>query len=236
MSKPLSFIALFALAPLAQTNAATLVGALNLTGKDVDGLGSGESSGDFASPKTFNEVSDLSLNDVAWSDGGYNGVVDISLVATVSGAPTDLIGRGSKGAFGINVDGNEGTGGPATISAGDGTLTLSNLQFTYVSGDALSNIYSIEFAAVYINSWRTSDNDAGTLNGVAITTGSAGGNLTADGRNDLVTAASSVIIDATAGDGWAIGGVDILVTAVPEPSSAALLGLGGLALILRRRK
>ncbi len=31
-------------------------------------------------------------------------------------------------------------------------------------------------------------------------------------------------------------GADYTLTSVPEPSSAALLGLGGLALILRRRK
>ena len=29
---------------------------------------------------------------------------------------------------------------------------------------------------------------------------------------------------------------DIVITGVPEPSTTALLGLGGLALILRRRK
>ena len=38
------------------------------------------------------------------------------------------------------------------------------------------------------------------------------------------------------GSGVAIDNVSLEVIAVPEPSSAALLGLGGLALILRRRK
>ncbi|BDS05808.1 hypothetical protein NT6N_08480 [Oceaniferula spumae] len=33
-----------------------------------------------------------------------------------------------------------------------------------------------------------------------------------------------------------INGIQLRITAIPEPSSAALLGLGGLALILRRRK
>ena len=40
--------------------------------------------------------------------------------------------------------------------------------------------------------------------------------------------------DVGTGNGFAI--YDVAVTAVPEPSSAALLGLGGVALILRRRK
>lgn len=42
--------------------------------------------------------------------------------------------------------------------------------------------------------------------------------------------------DETAGDKWGLTELSIEGTAVPEPSSAALLGLGGLALILRRRK
>ena len=36
-------------------------------------------------------------------------------------------------------------------------------------------------------------------------------------------------------DGY-VGALQLRTTAVPEPSSTALLGLGGLALILRRRK
>ena len=47
------------------------------------------------------------------------------------------------------------------------------------------------------------------------------------GAEGLATATNSFI---------AIDDVFLEVTAVPEPSSAALLGLGGLALILRRRK
>lgn len=38
------------------------------------------------------------------------------------------------------------------------------------------------------------------------------------------------------GDGADISSLEVELTPVPEPSSAALLGLGGLALILRRRK
>jgi len=40
----------------------------------------------------------------------------------------------------------------------------------------------------------------------------------------------------TGGDRWGLGEVSFASEVVPEPSSAALLGLGGLALILRRRK
>ena len=50
--------------------------------------------------------------------------------------------------------------------------------------------------------------------------------------------ASSFSIEVTSPDGGrgGISGFQIVATAVPEPTSAALLGLGGLGLVLRRRR
>lgn len=57
------------------------------------------------------------------------------------------------------------------------------------------------------------------------------GTATVNGAGELVVTLSG------AADDWVIvDAVAIQAVAVPEPSSAALLGLGGLALILRRRK
>ncbi|MDF7826667.1 sulfatase-like hydrolase/transferase [Pontiellaceae bacterium B12227] len=196
---------------------AGLTGVLDLSGRDVVGLGlgGGESNGDFASPKTFNATSDLSLNDVAWSDGGYSGVVDISFVATASDAAGgDTIRRGGKGAFGINDGGSEGPAGRAVLNPDDGTITLSNIQFTYVSGDAISNIESIQFAAVYIGNWVAGE--TGTLNGQAFATGDSGGDTTATGRNVLSSAADSVVVDSTSG-AFSINGVDLSVSTASDP-------------------
>ncbi len=56
--------------------------------------------------------------------------------------------------------------------------------------------------------------------------------LTANGSNEIVLVISSINSDSNNG-----GALNYLqLTAVPEPSAAALLGLGGLSLILRRRK
>jgi hypothetical protein len=43
-------------------------------------------------------------------------------------------------------------------------------------------------------------------------------------------------ITATGGDNFRINGVTLQLSSVPEPSAAALIGLAGLALILRRRR
>ena len=62
------------------------------------------------------------------------------------------------------------------------------------------------------------------------------GTATVNGAGEIVITLSSV---ADTGDGsgdWVIVDAIAIQAVVPEPSSAALLGLGGLALILRRRK
>ena len=66
----------------------------------------------------------------------------------------------------------------------------------------------------------TSHIHAYTVDASSFITGAAGEEL----RLEISRAGGVVIID------------DVSITVVPEPSSAALLGLGGLALMLRRRK
>ncbi|MFK7909711.1 MAG: Ig-like domain-containing protein [Akkermansiaceae bacterium] len=198
LSRALALALIGTLAPLGQINAETTVGLRNLS------PGSYAGGAETTSPRTFNSTTDSgSLSSVAWSDGGYSGVVDISFVATTSGS--DNIRRGSAGAFGIK-------GGTDTlIDAADGTITLSDIVFTYVSGDTLDKIATINFAAVYIGNWTAGE--TGTLNGTALTTGDSGGTTTATGRNELGTQASSVVVDSTNG-AFSINGVDIAVTAI----------------------
>ena len=64
--------------------------------------------------------------------------------------------------------------------------------------------------------------------------------FTATNRTTIADTTGAVSdVDFAMGSNWGTAQYsvdDVSVTAVPEPSSAALLGLGGLALILRRRK
>ena len=208
--------AIVAVTCLTSSADATTILQLDLSGRRNAGLGGGESDGDFASPKTFDSVSDLSLNDVAWSDGAFRGVVDISLDATVSDAAGgDTIGRGGKGAFGINDSAAQTTADRALLGVGEGTITLSNIQFTYVSGDTLTNIVSSQFAGVYIGNWASGE--TGTLNTDLMTTGNSGGDL-GSGQNTLTTYADAVVVDSTGGS-FSINGVDIAVTVMSGPGT-----------------
>lgn len=101
------------------------------------------------------------------------------------------------------------------------TVTAGNLGFW--SGNDLSDInftvdltdYTAGAATITLIDW----------------TGGSGSQALLDGANQTITGGSGNLIwDDTN------KAIQLNIAAVPEPSSAALLGLGGLALILRRRK
>lgn len=110
-----------------------------------------------------------------------------------------------------------------TLSGLDNSLTYDLTLVVGASNDANvagtgSNVVSINGVAQPGNTPAQSP----TANSVVTLTG-----LTTNGAGQL-------IVNHTGGvaSGWSAG----TITAVPEPSSSALLGLGGLALIMRRRK
>ena len=119
--------------------------------------------------------------------------------------------------------------GSSTVAAGlTGTWTATLLT---VGGDVLGST-DVSFTTT------TSTSNARELffntntrqhSGIAITTGASHANL----GEEL-----TIRLDNGTGDIAYMGfdNITLDVAAVPEPSSAALLGLGGLALILRRRK
>ena len=127
------------------------------------------------------------------------------------------------------------------ITAGDGT---SSATYSTVATDA-GHTFTGDFAIDDWFTWTLNSSvslDANKLYGVDVTVANAGsgapfssklrvGNGTfANGRNYL---SGGGTLNLTSGED-AVFHADI--TAVPEPSTTALLGLGGLALILRRRK
>jgi hypothetical protein len=126
--------------------------------------------------------------------------------------------------------------------SGYDSSTLS-LDFTSVKNGVDDSM----FVRLYLDG-STTGIDLLTIDGantiafnVANTTFSGGGNPSGTltySFDDAVTSAELFIgfeADGT-GDHWTLDNVSFDGTVVPEPSTTALLGLGGLALILRRRK
>ena len=108
-----------------------------------------------------------------------------------------------------------------------GTLTLSGLAPTT---DYVLTIYSYDINASSTSDWYIGAND-GTPDHTSVVSSTFD---ESDAKFDLsVTSdgAGEVLITVT---GSRFNGME--VAAVPEPTTTALLGLGGLALILRRRK
>ena len=150
-------------------------------------------------------------------------------------------------------------GGPSTLTHTGGTLTLNNLialghhtVATYnISGgnliaqgaSSLDIVYTggggqpLNSAGSSLNISGTGQVDIETGKGFAINTG---GTLNVTGGGLLIwhdrTLAEAAALGGTVNANASLVGSDVHFTAVPEPSTTALLGLGGLALILRRRK
>lgn len=185
---------------------------LDLSGRDVLGLGGGESGGYFASPKSFGPTTDFSLNDVAYTQGGLSGTFDVtfSVTSTMNG-----IKRGGKGGFGTA----DSSGGSSLIDIGESisidSLAISDLQ----GGLAGTSIVDPEIVAVYLG--NETAGDGATINGVAAT-GAGGGNTIGDMRNDITPASSAVILGTGTGDGYSINGIAIQFGGSPVAPSPTL--------------
>lgn len=127
----------------------------------------------------------------------------------------------------------------ATIAAGSMQFDFSAYLGSYTgNGDRAQISYQfLDSGAATIGSATTFDDGlAGVVNGTWTQYGTTGGLVPTNAAGVLITIANSASVGQSgSNDGYA-DLVSFTTTTVPEPSSAALLGLGGLALILRRRK
>ena len=184
----------------------TLAGSGSITG-DIDVLGT-ISPGN--SPGTLTQIGDQT-----WNDGG-------SFLWEINDSD------GTKGADPgwdwLDID---GTLDLSSLTAGGFTIDIDSLTSSNVAGDAVG-------FDTYIRDGDIAD--------YSFTIASASAGITGFDAADFVLDSSgfSNRIETYYGWNWAISrsGNDLVLgaSAVPEPSSTALLGLGGLALALRRKR
>ena len=146
--------------------------------------------------------------------------MDWSLGAGTGGEANGLLRFGVDVINGIRGIGINGAASGAWGTLNDGTFSpISGTDYTWVvtgsDFDGTSSAsYDVEIFEGATSVYTSTNNTFTTETGDAIQS-----------------------VNFTRGGNWQGGGFTVdNITIVPEPSSAALLGLGGLALILRRRK
>jgi hypothetical protein len=191
---------------------------------------------DGAGPQTLQyTVSGLTIDD----DGTANDSVQITFTATASGTINSGFNNASQGFFAVGSwlsaeqwTRMDFTGITVNVSGGGFSaaefLGFTNLQVQLAGGGETGNDGSTdEFT---INGTTYAD-DAGDF---------AGGDDFAIANDDFILLTA---VEVATGTGTTAGtyrhfdmDFQFSATAVPEPSSTALLGLGGLALMLRRKR
>jgi len=187
-------------------------------------------------PKLSDATSDTLTDPDAYKGVG-NASQTANLASTLSGSDLTNIANGNGSfAFGAWMAGY----------FNDGNIVATQLQFfssTDGTGLALST-FTLD-RGVTTNQINTADkivNPAGPDNATSETDTDWWAQYASTGA--IPSTAQSLTVNFIAGTGhanaggndWYADDVTVDITTVPEPSSAALLGLGGLALILRRRK
>lgn len=196
-------------------------------------------------PGSNNEVgAGISLTNPIFNNYDFGGGRTADITVTTAGTALNSI------ATGVGV--SDGTQGNRIGLNEDITITFSDFQGGLTANDiSFSGFVSSTLATTGV--WAVESGDVFDINGAALTGTNAGDGAAADldfsydiyvyqNLDSVATVAlngsNALVLDLTtdAGGGYRLQGLALEVAAVPEPSSTALLGLGGLALILRRRK
>ena len=222
---PKTTLTLAAAAFLAATSQAAVINI------DVQGTSFGGTVADYTGVSANGPIA----SDNTWTYFNTVGVPDAGDSITVSGV-TFTFGTGWGGTYGNAPNQNNLQADRAfTTATGTGTFTISGLTpFGLYDLALITDLQSTDYT-IGTTTMTASGGDLGALaNGALTFTGGVGHALFSGiSASDLGDITFSTTAAAGSNNGVLTG---LQIDAVPEPSSAALLGLGGLALILRRRK
>ncbi|MGB0993925.1 MAG: PEP-CTERM sorting domain-containing protein [Akkermansiaceae bacterium] len=165
-----------------------------------------------------NTIDGISLTSSGWDGHNFLAGINASIDGDATGAPGTSTWSGDELVnFWWNGTANDAT---ITISGLDPTKTYNIYYYSKINQPASTNTHTLD------------------INGTAQLTAMRGARYGSD-QADLVFNDISLNGSNELAMSWSGGNPfvnSILIETVPEPSSTALLGLGGLALLLRRRK
>ena len=183
-------------------------------------------------PISFGEgnAGDADFGPLELTADGFTGFFNVSATLssnnTTAGSPIQRGGVGAVGVFG---------NGQNTLINGDESLTVSDFVLDFVSGD---DVFQFDgFSGVFLGNNQGDTGRTAQVNGVLIAN-----DLTGNGGTSFTLApidlADSIEISGVTGNGLSLNGVQasFSVAAVPEPSSALILGFAAFGCICKRRR
>lgn len=178
------------------------------------------------------------IADSDWNNLGGASGTSVAVTADDSSAATVTWANGGEWSSGASTTGDESVlkGYLDDWDTQDGSntpqVTLSGLNTFAPSGYTVTAYYTTDGVSASFDAGSIGGAGADTVSDITVSAGTSQSQTWNFVSGDSFTL---VIGDDTRSNGRATFS-GITVTTIPEPSSAALIGLGGLALILRRRK
>ena len=152
------------------------------------------------------------------------GIPGLTLTATGSSVNSDALLNASSIGLGVNTPGADDPDGVDT-----GFFVGESISFTFNQDVSISDVAFADVDPVL--------GEAVSFGGVNLSGVDLGASTDFAFPSPLnVTAGSPIVFNALSGDGATIQGLTLTVESVPEPGSIAVLGMGGVLLLSRRRR
>lgn len=183
---------------------------------------------DFDGTDTWNYTTESAFFDNGWDSDGYYGIVD---AATWAGE-FDYAGF-SGNVLGVNDLDDEGDNGNSGIES----LTFDSVNISNYENVTLSFDYDLSFAGTELVRYQVFVDSSGQgLNVIATTAGDYQGTISVP----VTAGAGSVYIELEysqngAADVFGFDNFSVQGDVIPEPATMAVLGIGGVAMAMRRR-